>query len=460
MKTMDYITHMIMCVALSFIMLLLCTSFAYAKDEFEMTYIDYPKTNEFEEIRTRDISEHKNINLAVGASLKIKFYCGDEDHEWKINDTNVITVKSTKFTSNYEDVIVIKGKHVGKTKLQIIRREYFYNSDDEEEEIRETISYIYITVTNPVVADSNKNLLLVGDSSVRVSLKGTTTSSKKAYSPDSGIVGLYDNIFYSTGKSGKGSFYIYIDGTRIKCFARVYSDPYFIIKNNKMSLCKSSTCQFWCGDVRKQPRYCMYIMKGKKATVKLKGVPKKAKYAFVSTKPDVIKVNSNGVMKARKKGDSIIKVKVCGATIKAKIYIVSKKQLKTLKTAFKMAKKIEKVKINYSMKYRMKPNYADCSSLVWKIMKTGSCKFGSNAAPGAGGEYRWCKAKHLVLKTKKASKTIPCDVVFFQFDGYECGHVEMAIGYDCCIGIGTSGTGMIEIIGTAMKISHIARPIK
>ena len=71
------------------IMIIDNTVLSYAgTEEFTVTYMDYPenfeKEYEEEEARTKDIKEHGNINLAVGASLKILYFCGDSDHDWII----------------------------------------------------------------------------------------------------------------------------------------------------------------------------------------------------------------------------------------------------------------------------------------------------------------------------------------------------------------------------------------
>ena len=77
----------------------------------------------------------------------------------------------------------------------------------------------------------------------------------------------------------------------------------------------------------------LYLIKGQTYTLRVKGVRKKVKWK--STNKNVVKVYSDGMVKARKTGTAVIKAKVGKKTFKCKVKVYKRYSNKKLKSMVK-----------------------------------------------------------------------------------------------------------------------------
>lgn len=172
-------------------------------------------------------------------------------------------------------------------------------------------------------------------------------------------------------------------------------------------------------------------------TGQLKVTGLKANVKWTSSKPGVVKVTSDGKVKALKNGNAVIKAKVGDFTLGCAVSVVSANRYKTIRQAERIGKTC-----TYSQPKRMQTGYYDCSSLTWRAYKLSGITFGNSYyAPVAASQAQWCVQKKknikggLSMSNVKNMKLNAGDLMFEE--GSDNGryrniyHVEMISGYVC-----------------------------
>ncbi len=180
--------------------------------------------------------------------------------------------------------------------------------------------------------------------------------------------------------------------------------------------------------------------------LKVKGYSGKLKWK--SSRPAVASVNSEGKVRAKKQGNSVISAKLNGCKIGCVVSVVSKKKKKVISRAVHIGKTGK-----YSQAKRMKKGFYDCSSLVWRSYKAFGIHVASRSyAPTAADMARWCAGRRRLLKGGYSRKNLnnlkinAGDLLFEtgRKNGRYLGiyHVEMFIGY-VCYGFDNNGKPMV-----------------
>lgn len=200
------------------------------------------------------------------------------------------------------------------------------------------------------------------------------------------------------------------------------------------------------------------VVKKKKTTLKLTGYS--GALTWYSTNKKVATVNSKGVVKAKKVGNTVIYTKVNDAYVGCAVSVVTSKMKKVIKESKKI------VKGKYSQAKRMKKGYYDCSSLVWRsYAKAKKYLVNKHYAPVAAD-----LAKHYVKKKKKIKggltqknlqnmKLRPGDLYFCEGtnNGRYRGinHVELFTGYDCT-GFTEQGKPIVSALWASVRADYYA----
>ncbi len=191
----------------------------------------------------------------------------------------------------------------------------------------------------------------------------------------------------------------------------------------------------------------LYLVKGKKKQLKLKGTSLKT--VWTSSNPSVVKITKNGKMKGKKPGNAIITAKTGSGRTGCVVSVVTAGRLKVLKRAAWIGKHWK-----YDQQKRMQDGYYDCSALVWKAyLKEKRYIMSKNYAPTSADLGKWCAQHGKIIKgnnTKNLQKLkMKPGAVMFE-TGSDNGrfkgiyHVEMFTGYTF-YGYDYNGK---EIIGT------------
>lgn len=156
-----------------------------------------------------------------------------------------------------------------------------------------------------------------------------------------------------------------------------------------------------------------------------------------SSNSKVVSVSSKGLIKAKKTGNAVIKVKVGDYLLGCAVSVVTPSKKKAINTGIHIAKTC-----TYSQPYRMQSKYYDCSSLVWKAYHKNGVNFGATYyAPVAADICKWCTQKKKMVKGGLSQKNInnmklnAGDLMFVTGTHKgryrDIGHVEMIVGYSC-----------------------------
>lgn len=176
------------------------------------------------------------------------------------------------------------------------------------------------------------------------------------------------------------------------------------------------------------------LVKKKKSTLKIKGCTESL--VWFSKNSKIASVSSNGVVKGKKNGSTLIYTRVGGQYFGCAVSVVSKKMNTIIKKAYSLKKG------KYSQPKRMLKGYYDCSSLVWRSYKKGKVKLVTKYYAPVAADL----AKHYVRKKKRIKggyskknvanmKLKPGDLFFCEgsknrrYRGIY--HVEMFTGYSC-----------------------------
>ena len=261
-----------------------------------------------------------------------------------------------------------------------------------------------IKVTNPKFSSSK--YFVRPNGTVNIKVTGGSTSKYKVNVSNTKIIKKVSSTSTKVKgvKSGKSKVSVTIDGKTISCYVYV-SKP----KLNYTDL---------------------FIVKGKSLTLKVTGHSKATSIAYSSSDKSVATVSKTGKITTKKNGSCVITATVDGKKLTCYVAVSNKRVINTLKQAYGALGK------TYSQAKRMKKNYYDCSSLVWRCYSKNGVKFGNSSyAPTAAAQaYHMVKTKK-VLYTKGVSykKLLPGDVLFVKNSTYNgryknIGHVVIYIG--------------------------------
>lgn len=205
--------------------------------------------------------------------------------------------------------------------------------------------------------------------------------------------------------------------------------------------------------------------KGVTKNIKIKGTDdQKSIVTYRSKKKAVAEVDENGVITAKKTGNTVIVANADGREIEIPVEIASVEGYK----ASKKAVSISNTKTKYSQAKRMKKGYYDCSSLIWRIYSQYDVYFGveSGWAPTAADIAKWCKdnGRTLYNKAVPSEKLLPGDLVFFSYSKNgrykNISHVEIYTGQDMDVSASSSNNAVIHYeYSQNDSIVMIARPV-
>lgn len=297
-----------------------------------------------------------------------------------------------------------------------------------------------LTITDPsfpetdivIAADAVKDIVLAGVCNAsKINWNIGNAAGTAAYFIEEGK--LYAN------ESGSISVTINADGRDIICNVTV-TDPYYD------------------GDG-------IVGYKGVTQNIKIKGTDaQKSKITYKSKKKTVAEVDENGVVTAKKTGNTVIVANADGREIEIPVEIASVKGYK----ASKKAVSISNTKTQYSQAKRMKKGFYDCSSLIWRIYSKYDVYFGveSGWAPTAADIAKWCNDNGKVLYNKAvpSEKLLPGDLIFFSYTKNgrykNISHVEIYTGQDMDVSASSSNNAVIHYeYSQNDSIVMIARPV-
>ena len=187
-----------------------------------------------------------------------------------------------------------------------------------------------------------------------------------------------------------------------------------------------------------------------KQTGQLKVTGLKEKVKWSSSRPGVVKVSSDGTVRALKTGNAVIKARVGDITLGCAVSVVTPQHYQTIRQAVRIG-----ANGTYSQPKRMQKGFYDCSSLTWMAYKRSGINFGDNYyAPVAADQAKWCMQRKKYIQGGLSASNIQNmklnagDLMFEE--GNNNGryrniyHVEMIKGYTC-YGFDANGQPLLGI---------------
>ncbi|BBF43361.1 bacterial surface protein [Lachnospiraceae bacterium KM106-2] len=151
------------------------------------------------------------------------------------------------------------------------------------------------------------------------------------------------------------------------------------------------------------------LVKGKSYQLTMSGHSKKTPVVYSIKDSKVASISKTGVIKGLKYGSTVVTVNVDNANYTATVAVGKKSTIGMIKKAQTALGK------RYSQPKRMKTNYYDCSSLVWRSYKTYKYYLGNKKyAPTAAAQAHYLVGKKKVVSYKyvSESKLQPGDVLY------------------------------------------------
>lgn len=209
------------------------------------------------------------------------------------------------------------------------------------------------------------------------------------------------------------------------------------------------------------------LARKKKTTLQVSGLSTYSTVAFTSGNAKQLKVwKKTGKIKGLKNSCVQVTAVVDGKTITCDVVVGKWSAINAVKYA-----RTQKGK-KYSQAKRMKKNYYDCSSFIWRCYSRYKIDFGVPKeygwAPVASAEAKWCK-KHKKVIAKKAvkkKKLLPGDLIFYSYGGNNgqyknIDHVAMYTSDGKIIHASSSKGKVVEVdYYPSDAIVMIARPSK
>lgn len=392
-----------------------------------------------EEAATYDIDFYDsgiNAGVAVGGNISLKYndsydYGDNLKYNWQIvngNDHIAMEVSADQKTAR------ITGRSIGDAtvRLNIITDEGTEYQSIETKEM-------HIQISNPRLKNNKLATVLYNEGKVEVEGNSTNGQERIIYRADN------NHNFYV---SDDGTFYGYAKQTR-KIY--VYVD----------GICLEATVK--CTDP--QYRASCILKKGQKVSYKVSGASGYTPVTYKVGNTKYASVSSNGLTKGKKYGRTTLTISADNASVSFNIYILKSKVYKGVSKA----QAICKTKPRYSQAKRMRKDYVDCSSFVWKSYKPYGVNFGSKSyAPTAADIAKWCGKKKKLLKLStyngKSDRLLPGDLIFYRKRSGKNGryknidHIAMYVGNDTIVH--ADGSSVSYSYPWYRKVAAIARPVK
>lgn len=297
-----------------------------------------------------------------------------------------------------------------------------------------------LIVTDPVLSETD--IVIAEDTTKNITLDGINEASTVEWNlkkSENGIAYFKKAGKLYAGGEGEDVVTINADGRDIECYVTV-TDPYYD------------------GDG-------IINYKGMTDQIEIEGLDEdRSTVTYKSSKKSVATVDEDGMIEAKKAGNTIITANADGREIEIPVEISSVKGYKASKKAIS----ISNTKTHYSQAKRMKKGYYDCSSLVWRIYSQYDVFFGvkSGWAPTAADIAKWCSNNGKVIYNKAvpSEKLLPGDLVFFSYTKNgrykNISHVEMYTGQDMDVSASSSNNAVIHYeYSQNDSIVMIARPV-
>lgn len=182
---------------------------------------------------------------------------------------------------------------------------------------------------------------------------------------------------------------------------------------------------------------------------------------WTSSNPTVASVNANGLVTARKTGNTIIYARVGSKRTGCVVSVTTPAKVSAIRKGYQIVQNCTYWSDSY---HRMLDQYYDCSSLVWKCLHENICDFGdSEYAPTAAQQCSYLKSRGRLLGTFSNQNEQNLvyqagDVSYNQNDGKHYSadgiyHTEIISGYDFT-GFTSSGNPSVEIKTLKIKIKY------
>ena len=242
---------------------------------------------------------------------------------------------------------------------------------------------------------------------------GTLSLSLSSSNPDISVYGSLENNVLTIEPYGVG---------RTTVTVNLNDQKYFKIKINTILLKMTADSALMTPGQTRQ----LHVTGGKNA-----------KITWTSSNASVASVSSDGMIRARKSGNALIKAKIGDCMFGCAVSVVSPGRKQAINQAIHIAQTC-----TYSQPYRMQSKYYDCSSLVWKSYSKNGANFGNAYyAPVAADIGKWCADRKKLVKGGLSRKNVDHmklnagDLMFEtgENNGRYRGiyHVEMITGYTC-----------------------------
>lgn len=317
-----------------------------------------------------------------------------------------------------------------------------------------------VTVVDPKLSSDKVDLLLNQEVSAELLVEGLGNMSGSAeiqcFADKPDLLEVYESygrIYLKGKKAGTAVVTVEVYGKRLTCKVKLRQ---YLLKQESLTLTKGTSKE-----------------------LKVTGTKEKVQWSITNNK--VASISSKGVLKTKKNGNTTIKAKVNGVTLRCYVSVVDKRAKQAVQKAQAVIGAV------YSQEKRMQTGYYDCSSLVWRSYCSNGVTFGNgNWAPTAADQAKWCADNKRVIAdgamSVKERKLRPGDLIFYTRNSITNGrykniyHVAMFAGYKVykldaahseVYGVIVEADGSfvsehdyIEDYGGDKKIVMIGRPIK
>lgn len=235
-----------------------------------------------------------------------------------------------------------------------------------------------------------------------------------------------DGYYLCPKKKGDYTLTVSVDGKVLQCNIKVVNMWFSF---NRKSVSDLGTRE-WRSRITEAALY-----PGETLKLTAKGIPEGEKVTWASSNKSVAKVSQDGTVTGKGLGYATISATCQGYTMTYEIGVTYKLSIKALRYAAKHYNS------TYSQPYRMKKDYYDCSSYVWRSYKDAGFDIGKGRtyAPVAADLAKWCVLNNYMVYsgTVDVSKLLPGDLIFWtgadngRYEGIY--HVDLYAGNNIAI---------------------------
>ena len=415
-------------------------------------YEVFADTTEQEEEETPEIVKVDlgitDFALAVGHEKEI--IIPDYEYEGAILEKRVKWTFSKGAKAKLELTEEGKIRALGKGKVSLKVKVDYYK---DETLIAQGSKFFYVYATRPNISVTDYSYNMYEKKTVNIPLEGCYSLSKVEFKSSSKKLNVKQkglSLDVTPSKAGKYSVDVTVDEVEFKLNFEVYN-LYFKKAPNTIADASSKN---W---VNGRSMICM--KKNDRASLEAYGFDKDSKLKWTSSNPKAVYVSQTGKIRAKAIGQSVITVtgKVNGnpMSITYAVGVANSLELKAIRYGYKHWQS------TYSQAKRMKANYYDCSSFVWRSYMNAGFNIGNvknNYAPCAAAEALWCVQNNYMLYSGsvEVSKLLPGDIIFWT--GSKNGRYKGIYHVDLYIGNNTKLTVPRErYLGATISNCMVAR---